>query len=83
MKKLLILFCLISTLFLATALYAQEKVEVTPSSPYERYIIFQTLAFFWIGIIGFIIIIRMKLKEIERTQRMNLDREEKDVPLLD
>jgi hypothetical protein len=70
-------------LFTAATLYAQEKVEVFPSAPYARYIIFQTLAVFWVGIIGLIVIIRMKLKEIERTQRMNLGKEEKDVPLLD
>ena len=70
-------------LFAATTLYAQEKIEVFPATPYDRYIIFQTLIVFWIGIIGLIVILKMKLKEIQRTQRMNLGKEEKDAPLLD
>jgi hypothetical protein len=41
------------------------------------------LAIFWIAIIGLIIIIRMKLKEIEKIQKMGIDKEEKDIPLLD
>ena len=41
------------------------------------------LALFWVGIIGLIVIIRMKLKEIERTQSMGIDKAEKEIPLLD
>ena len=41
------------------------------------------LALFWAGIIGLIVIIRMKLKEIERIQSMGLDKAEKEIPLLD
>jgi hypothetical protein len=62
---------------------AQEKIALTPSTPYDRFIIFESLTLFWIGIIGLIVIIRMKLREIERTQQMGLDREEKDAPMLD
>jgi hypothetical protein len=82
MKKiaLLVLMLLID----AGHLWAQqEKIELSPSSSYERYIIFETLAVFWIGIIGLIIIIKMKLKEIERIQKMGINKEEKDAPLLD
>jgi hypothetical protein len=68
----------------ATNLLAQqEKVDVFPAVSYDRFIIFQTLAIFWIGIIGLIIIIKMKLKEIERIQKMGINKEEKDIPLLD
>lgn len=49
----------------------------------ERFIIYENLALFWIGIIGLIIILRMKLKEIERTQALGADKEEKDAPVLD
>lgn len=68
----------------ALDLFAQDKaIEVFPSAPYDRFIIFQALALFWIGIIGLIVIIRMKLREIERIQKMGIDREQKDAPLLD
>jgi hypothetical protein len=49
----------------------------------ERFIIFENLALFWIGIIGLIVIIRIKLKEIERTQKLGIDKEEKDAPVLE
>lgn len=67
----------------AIPLLAQENIEVFPSAPYDRFIIYQTLVLFWIGIIGLIVIIRMKLREIERIQDMGIDREEKDIPFLD
>jgi ABC-type uncharacterized transport system permease subunit len=61
----------------------QERIDVFPSVPYERFIVFQNLIIFWIGIIGIIVIIKMKLREIERTQKMGIDKQEKDIPLLD
>ena len=72
-------------LFLANgaSLYAQEKIEVFPTTPFDRFIIYETLTLFWLGIIGLVIIIKMKLKEIERIQKMGIDREEKDNPILD
>lgn len=76
-------FFFITVIFAAGPLWAQEKIEVIPSTPYERFIIYETLAFFWIAIIGLIVIIRMKLREIERTQKMGIDEEEKNIPLLD
>ncbi len=83
MKKTI--FAFLFVMACALDLLAQEAapVEVFPSAPYDRYIVFQSLALFWIAIIGLIIIIRMKLKEIERIQKMGIDREEKDIPLLD
>ena len=51
--------------------------------PYDRFIVYQNLIIFWIGIIGLIVIIKMKLREIERTQKMGIDKEEKDIPILD
>lgn len=80
--KPLILSFLVS-FSVSTHLWAEEKIEVFPSVPYDRYIVYQVLALFWIGIIGLIIIIRMKLKEIERIQAMGIDKEEKDIPILD
>ncbi len=82
MKRFIITITLM--LIHATNLLAQqEKVDVFPAVSYDRFIIFQTLAIFWIGIIGLIIIIKMKLKEIERIQKMGINKEEKDIPLLD
>jgi len=83
MKKTI--FAFLFVIACALDLFAQEAapVEVFPSAPYDRYIIFQSLVLFWIAIIGLIIIIRMKLKEMERIQKMGIDREEKDIPLLD
>lgn len=49
----------------------------------ERFIIYENLALFWIGIVGLIVIIRMKLKEIERVQTLGADKEEKDAPTLE
>lgn len=80
--KHLILSAII-TLSAAVPLWAEENIEAFPSAPYDRFIIYQSLAFFWIGIIGLIVIIRMKLRELERIQDMGIDREEKDIPLLD
>ncbi len=81
MRRFIFLFA--TYLFTAKMLWAEEVIAVAPSAPYERLIIFQTLAIFWIGIIGLVVIIKMKLREIERTQEMKLDKEEKNIPLLD
>jgi hypothetical protein len=63
--------------------WAEEKIEVFPSVSYDQYTIYQNLAIFWMFIIGLIIIIRMKLREIERIQKMGINKTEKDIPLLD
>jgi len=55
---------------------AKKAIEVFPSTPYYQFIIYENLAVFWIAIIGLIVILRMKLREIEKRQRMGLDREE-------
>jgi TRAP-type C4-dicarboxylate transport system permease small subunit len=79
---------ILSTFFIiitVTAVFAnQTNIETFPSTPYDRYIIYQILALFWAGIIGLIVIIGMKLKEIERIQKMGPEeKEEKEIPLLD
>ena len=78
-------FVFLIMLFLmnSTFLWATDKVEVFPSTRYDQYTIYQNLALFWTGIIGLIVIIKMKLKEINRVQKMGIDKEEKDIPLLD
>ena len=77
------LFIFVTSFFIAGILGAEQPVPVAPSAPFERFIMFQTLAIFWAGIIGLVIIIKMKLREIERTQKMNLDKEENNTPVLD
>jgi hypothetical protein len=83
MIKKLILTCFVIALA-ASKLFAQQKnIEVFPSALYDRYIVYEILALFWVGIIGLIVIIRMKLKEIEKIQSMGIDKAEKEIPLLD
>lgn len=68
----------------ASDLFAQQdKIDVFPTVPYERFIVYQNLFIFWVGIIGLIVIIKLKLREIERIQKMGIDKEEKDIPVLD
>jgi hypothetical protein len=67
----------------STPICSQDKAEVFPAAPYDRFIIYQTLAIFWVAVIGLIIIIVMKIREIERIQKMGIDKEEKDIPTLD
>jgi hypothetical protein len=55
-----------------------EKIAVFPTAPYYSFIIYENLAIFWIAILILIVIIRMKLREIERVQEMN--KEDKDAP---
>ena len=69
-------------LLLNAAARAEGPVAVFPAAPYDGYLIYESLAVFWIAIIGLIVIIRMKLREIERTQEMGVDPEDGDIPLL-
>jgi hypothetical protein len=81
MKELAMAF---TGIFMTATLWAeQETIEVFPGSPYERLIIYENLIIFWIGIIGLVVIIGMKLREIQRIHKMGIDREEKDTPVLD
>jgi hypothetical protein len=69
--------------FFATPAPAAEPIAVFPTAPYDAYIIYESLAVFWMMLIGLIVILRMKLREIERVQAMGEDREEIDAPLLE
>ena len=82
MKKL---FMVLAGIFISTTnLFAQQDmIDVFPAAPYDRFIVYQNLIIFWAGVIGLIVIIKMKLREIERTQKMGIDKEEKDIPILD
>jgi hypothetical protein len=83
MIRKLILFCFIIALASSKVFAQPENIEVFPSAPYDRYIVYEMLALFWAGIIGLIVIINMKLKEIERIQSMGINKAEKEIPLLD
>lgn len=76
-----LLLLLMST---ATSWAAEKinKIEVFPPTPYDGYIIYESLAVFWLFIIGLIVIIRMKLREIERTQELGVEEEDPDAPVL-
>ena len=78
------IFLIIASIFLlaVTSLWAEQRIEPFPSRPYDRFVIYETLGCFWAGIVGLIIIIRMKLREIARTRKMGVDREDGDVPSL-
>jgi hypothetical protein len=71
------LFCL-----LVSKAPAAQTISVFPESDYDAYIIYQNLAIFWFFLIGLIVIIRMKLREIERTQKMGLHQEDEKAPRL-
>jgi len=74
-------FFLIST----TTSWAADKIakiEVFPPTPYDGYIIYESLAVFWLFIISLIVIIRMKLREIERIQELGVEEEDPDAPML-
>jgi len=73
----------LTALFFATVAAAAEKIRVFPETPYDGFIIYESLAVFWIFIIGLIVIIRMKLREIERTQALGTEREDPEAPLLE
>lgn len=82
MRRILAAF--VGTLVGVQELFAQqEKVEVFPTVPYDQFIVYQNLILFWIGIIGLIVIIKMKLREIERIQKLGIDKEDENIPVLD
>ena len=76
---------LLAVLLLANAATteAAEKIAVFPETTYDGFIIHESLVIFWIAILSLIVIIRMKLREIERTQEMGADQEDPDAPLLE
>ncbi|MDZ4165633.1 MAG: hypothetical protein U1C55_10960 [Smithellaceae bacterium] len=82
MKKV-IAGLIISLAATASLAWADGKVEVFTTVRYDQFIIYQSLAFFWVGIAGLLVIIRMKLKEIERIQKLGLDKKEEDAPFLE
>jgi hypothetical protein len=64
------------------AVKAAAKIAVLPEAPYYLYIAYECLAVFWVGILGLLVIIRMKLREIERIQALGVEEEDPNAPLL-
>lgn len=63
--------------------FAEEKIPVFPTAPVEAYTVYGTIALFWLGIIGLIVILKMKLNEIERIQKLGIDEGDKNAPVLE
>ncbi|MBA4423995.1 MAG: hypothetical protein C0390_13015 [Syntrophus sp. (in: bacteria)] len=78
-----VLFLLMDAATSGAAEKAMDKIAVFPATPYEGYIIYESLAVFWLFIISLIVIIRMKLREIERIQALGVEKEDQDAPLLE
>jgi hypothetical protein len=73
----------IFVLFFNSLAFAEEKIPVFPTTPVDVYAIYTSLAVFWLAIIGLIVVIKMKLNEIERIQKLGIDKEDADAPILD
>ncbi|OGP88718.1 MAG: hypothetical protein A2031_00170 [Deltaproteobacteria bacterium RBG_19FT_COMBO_43_11] len=78
-----ILFAVFTIFAFNSLAFAEEKIPVFPTTPVEVYTIYTSLAVFWLAIIGLIVVIKMKLKEIERIQKLGIDKEDANAPLLD
>lgn len=62
--------------------FAEEEIPVFPTTPVEVFMVYTSLGIFWLAIIGLILIIKMKLNEIKRIQKLGIDKENKDAPML-
>jgi len=77
-----ILFPLFTIFVSISMAWAEDKVPVFPTTPVDVYAIYTSLAVFWLAIIGLIVVIKMKLNEIERIQKLGIDKEDENAPLL-
>ena len=78
-----ILFIALTILFCCFLAFAEEKIPIFPNKPVEVYTIYTSLAVFWFVIIGLIAVIKMKLNEIERIQKLGIDKEDPHTHLLE
>ncbi len=68
----------------AGTLFAEEKkIEVFPAAGYDQWTIYINLILFWFGIVGLVIVLVLKLKEIERTQKIEKPTRPEDIPFLE
>jgi hypothetical protein len=79
-----IILCSIAFILLQAArLWAEVKIDIFPPTGYDQAAVYLNLAMFWAGIIGLVILLRLKLREIERVQKMEREEAEKAAPLLE
>ena len=79
-----IILCSIAFILMQAAnLWAETKIDVFPPTGYDQATIYLSLAMFWAGIIGLVILLRLKLRELERVQKMERQEAEKAAPLLE
>ncbi|MGD0169442.1 MAG: hypothetical protein ABSE54_06960 [Smithella sp.] len=78
-----ILFTALTIFLLCFLAFAEENIRVFPDKPVEVYTIYTGLAVFWFAIIGLIVVIKMKLNEIERIQKLGIDKEDPHTHLLE
>jgi len=79
----IILWATLFILMQAADLWAETKIEVFPPTGYDQATVYLNLGLFWAGIIGLLIILRLKLRELERVQKMEREEAEKTAPLLE
>ena len=80
LKGVAVLLC---SMFCGIALCAETKIEVFPPTAFDRAIIYLNLCFVWAGIIGLVILLKLKLRELERTQKMEREEAQESAPLLE
>ena len=79
-----VVLSILGLLFSAPAsLQAAEKMNLLPPSGYDRSAIYLNLALFWGAIIALIVLIRLKLRETERLQKMDSRPDDENIPMLD
>ena len=79
----IILCSIVCILMQAAGLRAETKIDLFPPAGYDHATIYLNLAMFWAGIIGLVILLRLKLRELERVQKMEREEAEKAAPLLE
>ena len=77
------ILAILGLLLSPVSLYAAEKIDLLPPSGYDRSAIYFNLLFFWIGVIVLIVLIKWKLREIERVQAMEAQEEGEKIPMLE
>jgi len=79
-----VVLSILGLLFSAPAtMHAAEKINLLPPSGYDRSAIYLNLALFWLAIIVLIVLIRLKLRETERLQKIDSRADDENIPMLD
>lgn len=83
LRKIVSLAAIYVSFALPSSSFAEEKIPVFPATPVEAYTVYGSLALFWLAIIWLIVVIKMKLNEIERIQKLGIDEEDENAPILE